>query len=81
VGGAEREGEREYQSMKYYSTSEKNVFQGLPSVTGSNTVGHYTQMVWKSTTQVGCGTATSNNYAVLSCRYTPPGNVIGQKPY
>jgi hypothetical protein len=61
--------------------SEKNVFQGLPSVTGSNSVGHYTQMVWKSTTQIGCATATANNHNVLSCRYTPPGNVDGQKPY
>jgi len=61
--------------------AEKNVFQGLPSATGDNVVGHYTQMVWKSTSQIGCATDTSNNYAVLVCRYTPPGNVIGQKPY
>jgi Cysteine-rich secretory protein family len=61
--------------------AEKNVFQGLPSATGDNTVGHYTQMIWKSTTQVGCATATANNYDVLVCRYTPPGNVIGQNPY
>ena len=61
--------------------AEKNVFQGLPSATGDNVVGHYTQMVWKGTTQVGCATAASNNYDVLVCRYTPPGNINGQKPY
>lgn len=49
--------------------AEKNVFQGLPSATGDNTVGHYTQMIWKSTIQVGCTTATANNYNVLVCRY------------
>jgi uncharacterized protein YkwD len=60
--------------------AEKNVFQGLPSVTGTNVVGHYTQMVWNSTKEVGCATATGNNYDVLVCRYSPPGNT-GGNPY
>ena len=61
--------------------AEKNVFQGLPSATGTNVVGHYTQMVWKSTKEVGCATATGNNYDVLVCQYSPPGNIGGQAPY
>jgi uncharacterized protein YkwD len=60
--------------------AEKNVFQGLPSATGTNVVGHYTQMVWNSTKEVGCATATGNNYDVLVCRYSPPGNT-GGNPY
>ena len=60
--------------------AEKNSFQGLPSATGDETIGHYTQMVWKSTTEVGCGTATGNDYDVLVCRYNPPGN-SGGNPY
>jgi len=39
--------------------------------------GHYTQMVWKNTKEVGCGFAGSS----LVCRYSPPGNYFGQKPY
>ena len=60
--------------------AEKNTYQGLPSATGTDVVGHYTQMVWKSTTDVGCATATGNNYDVLVCRYNPPGN-SGGNPY
>ena len=43
--------------------------------------GHYTQMVWKTTTEVGCGTATSGNSVYLVCRYNPPGNMQGDSPY
>ena len=37
--------------------------------------GHFTQVVWKATTRVGCGIAMSNNGKVYAvCQYTPPGN-------
>jgi hypothetical protein len=44
-------------------------------------VGHYTQMVWKDTTAVGCAIARSRSDEVLVCRYDPAGNVMGQSPY
>ncbi len=47
-------------------------------------VGHYTQIVWKNTTHVGCGKAvsmTNNGGTHVVCRYSPAGNYIGQKPY
>jgi pathogenesis-related protein 1 len=44
--------------------------------------GHYTQLVWRTSIQVGCGSATcSGNVVVISCRFLPPGNYIGQPVY
>ena len=40
-------------------------------------VGHHTQMVWPTTSRLGCGLAGSARWDVLVCRYTPPGNVDG----
>lgn len=44
-------------------------------------VGHYTQMIWSTTTEIGCAKATGNNWDILVCRYRKPGNTYGQKSY
>jgi hypothetical protein len=44
-------------------------------------VGHYTQMIWRGTTRIGCALASSRRWDVLVCRYGPPGNFIGEMPY
>jgi hypothetical protein len=44
-------------------------------------VGHYSQMVWKTTTEVGCGLATNYGWDVLVCDYNPPGNVMGERAF
>lgn len=53
--------------------------------------GHYTQMVWANSTQLGCGTANCSEntpfgpqfpqWTITVCNYSPPGNFIGQRPY
>jgi uncharacterized protein YkwD len=43
--------------------------------------GHYTQIVWSDTKELGCGVARSGGREVWVCEYAPPGNYIGQKPY
>lgn len=41
-------------------------------------VGHYTQLVWKDTREVGCTIVSNQRRDFLVCRYWPAGNVIGQ---
>jgi pathogenesis-related protein 1 len=43
--------------------------------------GHYTQLVWKNTTQVGCAAGKVRDEIYWVCNYNPPGNYVGQKPY
>jgi pathogenesis-related protein 1 len=45
--------------------------------------GHYTQVVWRTTSTVGCAVAVCEDTReqVWVCQYQPPGNWEGEKPY
>jgi hypothetical protein len=51
--------------------------------------GHYTQVVWRGSTEIGCGMAncTINSpfgrgpWQLWICNYNPPGNYVGESPY
>lgn len=66
--------------------AEKRNFK--PGVFPANTrtgdledVGHYTQLMWRSTQQVGCAVARGKADDFLVCRYAEGGNVIGERPF
>lgn len=54
------------------------VFPAVSRAGSWEKVGHYTQMVWPTTTRVGCAIASNAANDYLVCRYSPAGNVIGR---
>jgi hypothetical protein len=89
--GAKAQGENLWMgTVGSYATSEMvgfwtdervNTVSGVfPDVskTGDWTdVGHFTQMIWPSTRELGCALASNAENDVLVCRYYPAGNLIG----
>jgi hypothetical protein len=47
--------------------------------------GHYTQLAWRNTKKIGCGTASctqgTTKWSYWVCNYDPPGNFTDQFPY
>jgi len=71
-----------YDVMIGTMVAEERVFRPgtFPNVstTGEwHDVAHYTQIVWPTTTHVGCAVASSATTDYLVCRYSPTGNKDG----
>lgn len=71
------------QDMVQLWISEKRLYQPrkFPDVSTSGVwadVGHYTQLIWSNTKSVGCALASNAESDFLVCRYTPPGNWMGE---
>jgi uncharacterized protein YkwD len=59
-----------YSEIRYYRFSNHGF---------SYKTGHFTQVVWKGTEELGCGKAQSSSGGVyVVCNYSPPGNYKGR---
>jgi uncharacterized protein YkwD len=69
----------------YWLAEQKNFVNGVTpafSRTGQwGDVAHYTQIVWRTSTRVGCAVASSKTDDYLVCRYSQPGNVVGERTF
>jgi pathogenesis-related protein 1 len=70
-----------YASEGWYSEIKDYIHGPLRSETWAK-AGHYTQMIWRSTTKVGFGIAQcSNGGIIIVANYNPAGNFMGEKAY
>ena len=77
-------GQYSLEAMVDYWAEEKRMFRpGLfPNVSSTGNwldVSHYTTMVWRTTTQVGCALERSGPFDYLICHYSPKGNQDGKR--
>ncbi|MFL6432838.1 MAG: CAP domain-containing protein [Nitrososphaeraceae archaeon] len=75
------------QQVQSWINEKSNYVPGTPIKNwqpGDPVTGHYTQMVWRNTYEIGCAASTGtppSNVDFLVCRYNTPGNFLGQLPY
>jgi len=71
--------------------SERQFYNYATNTCASGQIcGHYTQMVWDSSTVIGCAfqdcptirnVPFPNGGTIAVCQYSLPGNIVGQRPY
>lgn len=74
------------ETMVDYWIQEKAQFRSGTFPQNSQTgriedVGHYTQVMWRNTREVGCALGHGAQFDILVCRYASAGNVVGERPF
>lgn len=56
---------------------QRGVFPAISRTGNWADAGHYSQIIWPTTTRLGCGIADGRRMTFLVCRYAPAGNRDG----
>lgn len=62
------------QEKRYF---RPGIFPNVATNGNWHDIAHYTTMIWKTTTSVGCALYRTQDWDYLVCRYSPPGNIDG----
>jgi len=54
------------------------IFPNVSSTGNWLDIGHYSQLIWRGTTAVGCAVHRDARWEFLICRYSPKGNIDGK---
>jgi pathogenesis-related protein 1 len=68
-------------AAKGWESEKKDYRGGVLTESNWHPAGHYTQMVWRGSTALGCGEAICNKTLIVACNYDPPGNYLGRRPF
>ena len=70
------------QAVKFWVTEKDNYDYASNKCVGDDECGHYTQVVWRNSTRLGCASAKcKNGWVFVICNYDPPGNYQDERPY
>lgn len=69
-----------YAEVKHYDWTDPIGSYNQGDSDKSRETRHFTQVVWKATTQLGCGIKQCGNQKLVVCRYKPPGNFNANNP-
>lgn len=75
-----------YDEMLGHWLAERQVYIDVPTPGFSRTgrwqdVSHYSEIVWRGAQRMGCALVPGRHNDFLVCRYSPPGNVVGETAY
>ncbi|XBI05545.1 hypothetical protein VPH35_133701 [Triticum aestivum] len=70
-------------AVNSWVSEKQNYHRGSNTCDTGKVCGHYTQVVWRRSTRIGCARVICDrNWGVfIICSYDPPGNVRGRGPF